>query len=117
MQQNPHFYSSLPADESAYTPLFKHYPLGDLSISLKPHDTVYVLVDRPGRVFIETGGEWRGFGNVWMLNGTLIFKGLRHLSASPISLMSFQIAREYSRENNSSEMVAQTATGGAMKSQ
>jgi hypothetical protein len=75
LQQNPHFYSSLPADESTYTPMFKLYPLEDLGAVLKPYDTVYVLVDRPGRIFIETGVERRGFGNVWMLNGTLIFKG------------------------------------------
>lgn len=55
--------------------MFKFYPLEDLGVALKPHDTVYILVDRPGRVFIETGGERRGFGNVWMLNDTLIFKG------------------------------------------
>ncbi|KAI9456029.1 hypothetical protein BJY52DRAFT_1384085 [Lactarius psammicola] len=74
LEQNPHFYSSLPADESAYTPMFKCRPLGDLNMALKPHDTVYVLVDRPGRVFLETKREKRSFGNVWMLNGTLIFK-------------------------------------------
>ncbi|KAH9020084.1 hypothetical protein EDB85DRAFT_1896355 [Lactarius pseudohatsudake] len=74
LEQNPHFYSSLPVDESAYTPMFKCHPLGDLSLALKPHDTVYVLVDRPGHVFLETEGGSRRFGNVWMLNGTLIFK-------------------------------------------
>ncbi|KAH8996044.1 hypothetical protein EDB92DRAFT_1844912 [Lactarius akahatsu] len=86
LEQNPHFYSSLPADESAYTPIFKRRPLGDLSLALKPHDIVYVLVDRPGRVFLETKGEKRRFGNVWMLNGTLIFKGLRRLSFSSIAI-------------------------------
>lgn len=74
LEQNPRFYSSLPADESAYTPVFRRRPLEDLSLALKPHDTVYVLVDRPGRVFLESEGEKRSFGNVWMLNGTLIFK-------------------------------------------
>ncbi|KAH9022725.1 hypothetical protein EDB84DRAFT_1509981 [Lactarius hengduanensis] len=74
LEQNPHFYSNLPADESAYTHTFKHHPFGELSTALKPHDTVYVLVDRPGHVFLETEGEKRRFGNVWMLNGTLIFK-------------------------------------------
>ncbi|KAI9432403.1 hypothetical protein H4582DRAFT_1112410 [Lactarius indigo] len=74
LEQNPHFYSGLPADESAYTPMFKRRPLGELSLALKPHDTVYVLVDRPGHVFLEAEGKRRRFGNVWMLNGTLIFK-------------------------------------------
>lgn len=76
LEQNPHFYSSLPSDESTFTPLFKRRPLGDLRMALKPHDTVYVLVDRTGRMFFETEGEKRSFGNVWMLNGSLILKGL-----------------------------------------
>ena len=80
LEQNPHFYSSLPADESAYTPTFKHHPLRDLS-TLKPHDTVYVLVDRPGRVFLESEREQRRFGNVWNLNGTQIFQGVHHFSS------------------------------------
>ena len=84
LEQNPHFYSNLPADESAFTPMFTFHPLGDLSV-LKPHDTVYVLVDRPGCVFVESRGEKRRFGNVWALNGTLIFKGLCPL-VSPITL-------------------------------
>ena|SRR6266702_3731100 len=86
LEQNPHFYSNLPAEESAYTPMFKRHPLGDLILALKPYDTVYVLVDRPGRVFLETEGRKRSFGNVWMLNGTLIFKSLRHFSVSPVDL-------------------------------
>ncbi|KAH8986779.1 hypothetical protein EDB86DRAFT_2953394 [Lactarius hatsudake] len=39
LEQNPHFYSNLPADESAYTHTFKHHPFGELSTALKPHDT------------------------------------------------------------------------------
>ena len=83
LEQNPHFYSSLPADESAFTPMFTFHPVGDLSV-LKPHDTVYVLVDRPGCVFVESKGERRRFGNVWALNGTLIFKGLYPLASRPL---------------------------------
>ena len=74
LEQNPHFYSSLPTDESEFTPSFTCHPLGDLSM-LKAHDTVYALIDRPGWVFLETKQERRRFGNVWMLNGTQIFKG------------------------------------------
>ncbi|KAH9169792.1 hypothetical protein EDB89DRAFT_1391178 [Lactarius sanguifluus] len=102
LEQNPHFYSNLPADESAYTPMFKRRPLRDLSLALKPHDTVYVLVDRPGRVFLETEGEKRRFGNVWMLNGTL------------------DLQRQFWSTRGRtipSEILAQKANGGAMKSQ
>ena len=62
--------------------MFKCQPLVDLSTSLKPHDTVYVLVDRPSHVFLETVPEKRSFGNIWMLNGSPIFKGLRPVSLS-----------------------------------
>ena len=51
---------------------------------LKPHDTVYVLVDRPGCVFVESKWEKQRFGNVWALNGTLIFKGLCPLVSRPL---------------------------------
>ena len=88
LEQNPHFYSSLPADESTFTPMFTFHPLGDLSV-LKPHDTVYVLVDKPGCVFIESKGGKRRFGNVWALNGTLIFKGLCPLVSRPLHSYAF----------------------------
>ncbi|KAH9054694.1 hypothetical protein EDB87DRAFT_1425035 [Lactarius vividus] len=93
LEQNPHFYSNLPADENAYTQTFKHHPLGDLSMALKSHDTVYVLADRPGHVFLETDGE-----------------------NSHCSLTFLQTALGYSRDNNSSEVPLEAA-GGATKSQ
>ena len=105
LEQNPHFYSRLPEDESAYTPVFKCQPLRDFSTSLKPNDTVYVLVDRPSHVFLETVTEKRSFGNIWMLNGSTIFKGWRLVSSSLCLLCDvFQIALECLRENSSSEL-------------
>ena len=62
--------------------MFRCQPLEDFSTSLKPHDIVYVLVDRPSHVFLETVPEKRHFGNVWILNGSPIFKGLRPVSPS-----------------------------------
>jgi hypothetical protein len=44
--------------------------------------TVYVLFDGPGRVFLGTERNLRIFGNVWSLNGSLIFRGSRHVSPS-----------------------------------
>ncbi|KAI9456028.1 hypothetical protein BJY52DRAFT_607568 [Lactarius psammicola] len=75
LQQNPHFYMGLPAHEGAFGPGFSKDSLWDFV--LRSNDTVYVLVDRPSRVFLKTGHKNRTFGNVWMLNGTLIFKDLR----------------------------------------
>ena len=84
LEQNPHFYSSLPADESEFTPSFTCHPLGGLNM-LKARDTVYVLVDRPGGVFLETEQGRRRFGNVWMVNKTQIFKGsASHFPKAPL---------------------------------
>ncbi|KAI9440194.1 hypothetical protein BJY52DRAFT_1217192 [Lactarius psammicola] len=74
LEQNPHFYLRCPTDESAYTPKFRHRPLQDLARALEHNGTVYVLFDRPGRVFLTTEHKLRIFGNVWLLNGSLIFR-------------------------------------------
>ncbi len=50
--------------------------------ALEYNDTVYVLIDRPCRVFLDIHYKPRIFGNVWSLNGFLIFRGLRHVSRS-----------------------------------
>jgi hypothetical protein len=44
---------------------------------IKRNETVHVLVDRPGRVFLKTERRFRTFSNVWILNGILLFKGLQ----------------------------------------
>ncbi|KAH9054860.1 hypothetical protein EDB87DRAFT_1412376 [Lactarius vividus] len=74
LEQNPHFYLRCPANESAYTPTFQRYPLQDPRGALEHNDTVYVLFDRPSRVFLDTEHKPRIFGNVWLLNGSLIFR-------------------------------------------
>ncbi|KAI9440444.1 hypothetical protein H4582DRAFT_2097302, partial [Lactarius indigo] len=74
LEQNPHFYLRCPVDESAYTPTFRRRPLQDPSGALEHNDTVYVLFDRPGRVFLDNEHKPRIFGNVWSLNGFLIFR-------------------------------------------
>ncbi|KAI9457243.1 hypothetical protein BJY52DRAFT_1378399 [Lactarius psammicola] len=74
LEQNPHFYLHCLADESAFTPTFRRRPLQDPSGALEHNNTVYVLFDRPGRVFLDTGHKPRIFGNVWSLNGLLIFR-------------------------------------------
>ena len=77
LEQNPHFYLRCPADESTYTATLRRHPLQDTSGALEHNDTLYVLFDRPGRVFLETERNPRIFGNIWLLNGFLIFRGLR----------------------------------------
>ncbi|KAI9432323.1 hypothetical protein H4582DRAFT_1104928 [Lactarius indigo] len=74
LEQNPHFYLRCPADESTYSPKFRCRPLQDPGGAFEHNDTVYVLFDRPGRVFLTTEHKLRIFGNVWSLNGSLIFR-------------------------------------------
>ena len=87
LEQNPHFYFGLPADESAFTPGFFRSLIEDIWVDRQLPDSIYVLVDRPGRVFLETKPTNRSFGNVWKLNGFLIFKGLRHVPPSRFLLL------------------------------
>ena len=75
LEKNPHFYVHLPENEGAFGPQFIKDSTMDFS-QLKRNDIVYVLVDRPGRVFLKAERRHRTFGNIWMLNGTLLFKGL-----------------------------------------
>lgn len=77
--KTPHFYLRFPADESAYTPIFRRYPLQDPRGAIENNDTVYILFDRPCRVFLDTEHKSRIFGNVWLLNGSLIFRGSFHV--------------------------------------
>ena len=75
LEQNCHFYRDLPRTEGAFDPGFYHHSMKDFNFQ-KRRDRVYVLVDRPGRVFLTAFKRNRIFGNVWMVNGTLIFRGL-----------------------------------------
>ena len=73
LEQNPHFYSRLPTIPEAYGGNFRMEPIGTFQ-----HERVSVLVDNPnyaGQVFLETARETRAFGNVWVPNETIIFKG------------------------------------------
>ena len=87
LEQNPHFYSSHPTDEGTHLPRFHFSPVEDSGQPWRHHRTIYVLVDRPGRVFLETKLITRSFGNVWMMNNFLILKGLRYNSRGACSLI------------------------------
>jgi len=63
LHDNPHFYSDLPTSFDAYTAQFEALPIDNFTP--KPNATVYVVVDQPRRVFLETKHETRIFGNVF----------------------------------------------------
>jgi hypothetical protein len=73
LSQNPHFYERLPTLPEAYGGEFGMDPIRSLQ------QRISVLIDIPdqaGRVILETAGEIRVFGNLWVLNNVIIFKGL-----------------------------------------
>ena len=74
LHDNPHFYSDLPTSFDAYTAQFKALPIANFAP--KPNATIYVLVDQPRRVFLETKHDKRTFGNAFVLNDVMIFKGM-----------------------------------------
>jgi hypothetical protein len=72
--QHPFFYQDLPISREEYDKDFRLYPIEDFQAVF--NHNVYVLVDNPGRVFIQSeSARTKTFGNVWMPKDTLIFKG------------------------------------------
>lgn len=71
LKQNPHFYIHLPRSPDAYGGEFNLEPIENF----QHPDKFYVLTDRPGLVYINTGQYSRCFGNFWCPNGAIIFKG------------------------------------------
>jgi hypothetical protein len=72
LKQNPHFYKDLPTSPEAYGKRFQTDPIHDF----QDVDSVCVLTDKPGRVYLETSQDIRAFGNTWVPNEAIIFKGL-----------------------------------------
>ena len=70
LKQNPHFYENLPHLSEEYVDSFRCDPIEDFR-----HERIYVLTDRPGRIYPDAGQVPRAFGNVWCSQNTLIFKG------------------------------------------
>jgi hypothetical protein len=80
VKQNPHFYIGLPTLPETYGGKFRMNPIETFQhlqhFQLKRINVLIDNPDRAGRVFLETAGKVRVFDNVWVLNDTIIFKGL-----------------------------------------
>ena len=104
LAENPHFYyhHHLPIrSPNAYDPRFTTDPM----CYYQDVDDIYVLTNKPGRVFLECGEKSRAFDNVWRTNGIFIFKGRRMAFSFLLSLLltSFQTFVESSMVKVSSE--------------
>ena len=72
LKDNPHFYESLPRSAKKYNGQFRTEPVETFQ-----REKISVLTDNPrrtGRLFLETAKKKRAFGNVWVVNETIIFK-------------------------------------------
>lgn len=73
LERNPYFHERLPSLPEAYGDEFRMD-----AIMTFQHERISVLIDNPdnvGRVFLESATTKWAFGNVWVTNDTVIFKG------------------------------------------
>lgn len=73
LRLNPYFYKRLPTLPEAYGDEFRMD-----AITTFQHERISVLADNPddvGRVFLESATQVWAFGNVWVPNDAMIFKG------------------------------------------
>ena len=98
LSDNPHFYLKLPTLIDEYGGGFKAFPAEMLP--LKHNTTIYVLIDQPKLVLLETEHVSRVFGNVFRVKDIMIFKGLSNISFYfYVTLTTLQTFTGYSREN------------------
>jgi len=71
LAKNPHFYRCLPPTSPNASS--DKFPL-PIESGWHEHPMIYVLSNIRGRIFLECGPEQWAFDNVWIRNGTLIFK-------------------------------------------
>jgi hypothetical protein len=73
LKQHPQFYDTLPTSPKEYGDEFRREPTETFLV-----EKICVLMDNrspAGRVFLETARNKRAFGNAWIPNNAIIFKG------------------------------------------
>jgi len=93
LQDNPHFYDSLPeSEEQCGVDFLKRSPVKVLDPKAK---TVFILLDFGERILWDFGDNVRVFGNVWKLGDCVILKGMYTL-CSVLYLHLLALAQMYS---------------------
>jgi hypothetical protein len=72
-KEEPHFYKELPTSPEAYGSRFQAEPIYDFH--WQDVKEVSILCHKPDRVYIKTPGKERVFGNTWVPDKAIIFKG------------------------------------------
>ena len=111
LSRNPHFYIHLPTSSNVKWNEFKTTPTRENwhTPDTKP---IRVLANTPGRVFLELCRNPRAFDNVWIANGTLIFKSKCRAFRFSSALTSFQVSVDGSRVKVLSKHPFNTAARG-----
>lgn len=73
-RDNPHFYHGLSDKATSYGNKFQLNPLDITFAYHRGVETIYVLVDKPCRIFLDTEKP-RIFGNLWKPHHSFILKG------------------------------------------
>jgi hypothetical protein len=97
-RENPHFYLQLAQDATSYDSNFKKQPLNDFAHSLMQEDTIYVLLDKPCRLFLDAAPPHipRIFGNLWKPHRTVILKDVvGNLESEDIILRNIGESHDY----------------------
>ncbi|KAI0048476.1 hypothetical protein FA95DRAFT_1557980 [Auriscalpium vulgare] len=77
LKNNPHFYVEMPKAPSSFNSTFRLEPLK--ALNLNRSNTIYVIIDRTSRIFLEYGKINRTFGNIWRPDKTVILKDIAGL--------------------------------------
>ncbi|KAH8980114.1 hypothetical protein EDB92DRAFT_304221 [Lactarius akahatsu] len=72
-RQNPHFYLHLSKDATSFHSEFHKDPLKDFAHGLSTGDTIYVLLDKSCRLFLDAAKP-HIYGNLWKPHRTVILK-------------------------------------------
>ena len=77
LKQNPHFYTGLPRSACDYSDEFTTDPIEKFWDATLDATDIWVLTHERSRVFLETDNKKRAFGNFWVPDEAIIFKGPR----------------------------------------
>ena len=77
LKQNPHFYRDLSRSARAYSDDFTTDPIEKFWDATPGATDIWVLTHERSRVFLETDNKKRAFGNFWVPDEAIIFKGPR----------------------------------------
>jgi hypothetical protein len=112
LRQNPHFYK-YDKPPTSYGSRFRAEPIDNFENVEK----VFILHDKSGHVYLETpGNNKRTFGNTWLPDDAIIFKGFPLVFLPFLPLTASQTSTESSRVKVSLENVSKTpSTSGIVK--